>query len=107
MKRRKYLQRSPNRKTEILEKGLKLSERITYLLVTHSSLAEYSKLSTQLIGYYFKSNFNLQKELIEYAIKKEYLPLIAQGIAAKDSLVLNNASKGLKIKAVRLMENSI
>lgn len=107
MKRRKYLQRSPNRKTEILEKALKLSERITYVLVTYSSLSEYSKLSTQLIGYYFKSNLELQKELIAYAIEKEYLPLIAQGIAAKDSLVLKKTPMVLKIKAVRLMENSI
>lgn len=107
MKRRKYLTRNPNRKIEILEKGLKLSEKITYPLVTYSSLAEYSKLSTQLIGHYFKSNLNLQKELIGYAIEKEYLPLIAQGIAANDAFVLKNAPMSLKIKAVRFIQNSI
>lgn len=107
MLRRKYLPRNPKRKIEILDKALKLSDKITYVCVNYANLSHYSKLSPQLISHYFKSNLILQKELILYAIEKEHLSIIAQGIAANDSLLLRKASTALKIKALQFMGERI
>ena len=107
MQKRKYRGRNPLRKTEILDKAIELSERITYHLVNYTNLSEHSELPVPIIFHYFRSKKDLKKAIIRYAIEKEHLSLIAQGLVARDEAFLQETPLHLKTRAFKHIEKNM
>lgn len=87
------------RKEEILTAALAIASMSHYLKVTREQIARKAGVSATAVQYHFHTMCQLRKELIRAAIKRECLPVIAQGYVAKDPCVLR-APEDLRRRAV-------
>jgi AcrR family transcriptional regulator len=88
------------RKKQIIEQAMKLSESIGYKNITRGMIAAKLKISGALITKYFKNTQNLKKCVLKEAIKLEKINILAQGMGNRDSLVLK-LPELLKEKVIR------
>lgn len=73
---------TPDKRYELLiETGLELAKEIGYSHVNRLNLADRANVSPSLISHYFGSTDALRDMLINKAVAREVLPVIAQGIA--------------------------
>lgn len=87
-------------KEQLLAVAIELAKRVGYRNVTRPLLAHKSKVSVSLISTRFGSVPELYDDIMRAAVDREILPIIAQGIVAKDSIALN-ASDALKKRAMQ------
>lgn len=68
------------RKRQILECAVELSRVHGYLKVTRDMVAEAAGVSSTLVSKYYKNMPELRNSVLEYAVQKEVLEVIAQGL---------------------------
>lgn len=73
------------RKEDILAAALPLAEKRGYLRLLRNDIANAAKCSGATLHYHFGTMAQLQRDLMRYAIARENLRVIAQGIAAGDA----------------------
>ena len=75
----------PNdRKAELLQAALRLSVKKGWQNVTHRDVAEAANCSTGLVMYYFRTMPKLHRAVMSEALRAGNVPVLAQGLAAKD-----------------------
>ena len=72
------------RHDQILTAALKLAARTHYSRITRDGIAEKAKCSTGLVTKYFTTMPQLRRAVMRAAVVRGVVPVIAQGIAAKD-----------------------
>lgn len=87
------------RKADMIQKGLKIAEKIGYMNLKQSETSKKLKVSLGLLHHYFGAIKDFKIAIVKAAIKEENLIVIAQAIAAKDPLV-KKLNKDLKIRAI-------
>lgn len=73
-----------DRKKQILDAALDLAERRGYSTITRDSIATAAGCAPGLVSAYFGTMINFRRDIMRAAIREERLPIIAQGLAAKD-----------------------
>lgn len=73
---------------EILEAALKLARQDGYRDVTRERIATAAGVSPALVSVRLGTMIQLRRRLMRYAIKRACLPVIAQGLAARDGQAL-------------------
>ena len=72
------------RKEEILSAALRLAERIGYYALTRERIAAESDFSCSLITWYFRTMTQLRQEVIQTAIDRKILGIVAQALSVGD-----------------------
>lgn len=87
------------RKEQILITAVKLSEKYGYSNIRRDDVAKQAGVSMGLVNNYFNTMQQLKRAVIRHAVKCEILPIVAQGILAKDKQV-SKISDDLKKRAI-------
>jgi AcrR family transcriptional regulator len=95
------------RKKDLLIKALHLAEKMHYSHVTYSSLAKYANVSTQLIRYYFSSNYALQNAVLKQALKDRNLTIITQGLSMSNPLICKKLEPDLLPRIFNLIKEKL
>lgn len=69
---------------QILAAALAIAPRKGYARITREEIAERAKVPPSLITYHFGTMPELRRDIMREAVRVECLPVIAQGLAAKD-----------------------
>ena len=93
------------RKIEILNASIELSIKIGYQQITREAVAAEAKTSCGLVTFYFKNMEELKNEIIETAIDREILPLLAQALSLGGTQT-KNLNKKLKDKVLKYLNTS-
>jgi len=72
------------RVAQILAAALEIAPRKGYARITRDEIAERAKVPPSLITYHFGTMPEMRRDLMREAVRVECLPVIAQGLAAKD-----------------------
>jgi len=72
------------RKDAIITVALALASDSHYQKLTRDQIATAAEVSGPAIQYHFKTMTRLRGEIMRAAVKRECLPVIAQGVLAKD-----------------------
>lgn len=72
------------RKEDLLAAALPLAAERGYTRVTRNDIAQRAGVSGPVIHYHFGTMAQFQRELMRYAVLKENLAVVAQGLAAGD-----------------------
>lgn len=73
------------RAAQILTVALQLAERFGYTKVTREQVAARIGVAPSLIPHYMGSVAEMRRKIMREAIRVENLPVIAQGLALRDS----------------------
>jgi len=95
------------RREFLLEKAMCLAEKISILGLTYSSLARYSRVTPQLIQYYFSSNQILRREALKYALAKKNMSVIIQGFVLKPPLLPNKELGKFKANLITYLTKNL
>jgi AcrR family transcriptional regulator len=76
------------RKELILDEAIQLSIRIGYNSITRDLVAERMGIASGLVGKYYPRMHNLRVAIMEAAINREILEILAQGLTVNDPLAL-------------------
>lgn len=87
------------RKDEILAAALQLAAESNYMTLTRNAIARAAGVSGPAVQYHFGTLAQLQNEVIRAALKQECLPVIAQGVLAKDTRIMQ-ADEELRARAI-------
>lgn len=85
------------RREKILRAAVRLAKRIGYQAVTRDDVADEADVSQGLVTYYFATIANLKSELIDTAIEKEIVAIVAQAVSVGD-VQIKKLNPGLKQK---------
>ena len=77
------------RRTAILNAGLVAAKKHGYQNLTGARVAEKANISRGLVQFHFNSMYEFRKALVEYAIEREFIPVIAQAVGALDELTFD------------------
>lgn len=77
-----------DRKAAILENALELAIAGNYQRVTRDQIAAAGGHGSPLVQHYFGTMLKLRRAVMRAAIQRKCLPVIAQGIMAKDRYAL-------------------
>lgn len=77
-------QKPLDRKQQILDAAVKLAETKGYSHVTRDNIAACAECAPALISNYFGTMISLRRDIMRAAIRMRSLPVIAQGLAARD-----------------------
>lgn len=77
-----------DRKRQLIDVGLVLAEQVGYKNISMSALTERAGVSRTLYHRYFSTVGRFRVDLMRAAVKQENLPVIAQGLAARDPQAL-------------------
>ena len=94
-----------DRRARILNAALELAIAGHYLRVTRDEIAAAGGHGSPLVQHYFGSMLKLRRAVMRAAIKRECLPVIAQGILAKDRRALKAPSELRKLALQTLIDN--
>lgn len=103
-KRTRRRESPTRRKEEILNAAIELASKIGYLNLTRDGVAEAANTSSGLVTCYFTNMEQLKKAVMDAAIKREILPIIAQGLSLGDEQTFNISSE-LKQKVLAFLTN--
>lgn len=92
------------RKTQLLEIAVDYAKKFGYTNVTPKLIADKAHVRATLVHNYFSTMRELRKLIMQTAIDRNILPIIAQGIAFKDPLALN-VSAEIKQRAIQYLSN--
>lgn len=70
-----------NRRAAILTAAVKLAESNGYQTLTRDDVAQAAGISPALVTRYFYAMPELRRRVMEEAVRREILPVIAQGLA--------------------------
>lgn len=87
------------RAEQILAAALTLAKDVGYTNVTRESVAALAKVSPALISVRIGTMAVFRRKLMRYAVRLECLPVIAQGLSARDPHA-RKAPEALKLKAL-------
>lgn len=95
-------QRKPpkQRKAELLEAALQVAEATGYVHLTRQAVADKAGVVPSLVTHRFSTMADLRRSVMRQAIKREILPIIAQGLAVRDPHALK-APVDLQHKALK------
>jgi len=88
------------RKAQILSTALTLCETASYARVTRDQIAERAGCAPTLVAYHFGTMPALRRDIMREAVRVECLPVIAQGLALRDSHALK-APEELRQRALQ------
>lgn len=89
------------RVAQILKAALDIcSKKTTYSRVTREQIAECAGIPPTLITYHCGTMADLRRDIMREAVRVECLPVIAQGLAARDRHALK-ASEELRRRALQ------
>jgi len=88
-----------DRKAEILHAALQAAEASHYMHITREDIAARAGVSASAVSYHFENMDVLRVQLMRCAIRREFLPVIAQGCVAGDLYVLK-APEELRRRAI-------
>jgi AcrR family transcriptional regulator len=88
-----------DRKEQILAAALDLSVKHGYTRVTREGVAVAAECSPALVSSYFGTMIAFRRDIMRAAIRRQVLPVIAQGLAAQDPHA-KRAPDGLKQAAL-------
>lgn len=91
------------RKKFIVEQGLNLARQSHYLVFTRAELANQCQVSPGLINAYFGGIDELRAAVLELAIKRKTVEVVAQALALHSPMV-KNIDDELKQKAIAYIE---
>lgn len=77
------------RKLQLLDVAVKLAETCGWQNLTRRAVAEGAGCSHSLINAYWPTVADLQDSVMRAAVRREVLPVIAQGLAVKDWTALS------------------
>lgn len=87
------------RRAQILDKALELSKQRGYLAITRDLVATACEVSPALVSHYFAGMDGLRSEIMRAAVKRECLPVIAQGTLNRHPVAMRSPRK-LRDKAL-------
>lgn len=87
------------RKNDILKAALAVAERTHYAQMTRQEVADEAGVTGPLVQHYFGTMGQLRKDVMRHAVLNRVLPVIVQGLVAKDKQALK-ASQELKAAAL-------
>lgn len=89
------------RMAQILKAALDVcSKKTTYNRVTRDQIAERAGIAPTLITYHFGTMDSLRRDIMREAVRAECLPVIAQGLVARDRHALK-APEALRTRALQ------
>lgn len=91
------------RKQHITEQGLTLARNGHYLLFTRGELAAACCVTPGVITAYFGGIDNVRGAVLELAIERKVIEVIAQALVQRDPLIAN-INDELKQKAIKFIE---
>lgn len=74
------------RSGQILAAAVKLAKTKGFTALTRDGIADEAKVSTGLVSNYFGSMDAMRNEVMRVAVRDEILPVVAQGIVAKNRI---------------------
>lgn len=96
---------NPNlRKDQILKVALDICEQKGYANLTREKIAEAAGVSPGTVSIHFGTMPQLKRAVMRSAIKNEVIPIVAEGLAAKDPHA-SKAPAEIKAKAATLIVN--
>lgn len=90
------------RKENILSCAVLLAEKVGYTRVTAAAVADEVGISHGTVLHYFGTMVQLKNEIMRHAVKTNNLPIIAQGLVAKDRFALK-AEQHVKESALKCL----
>lgn len=87
---------APDKRRElILDAAIKLSVEIGYNKLTRDAIAERAKVSSALVSAYFSRMHTIKTAVMQAAIEREIVEIIAQGMTLNDphALKIKNTTK--------------
>jgi len=90
------------RKEDILTAAVELAEKVGFQNITRDAIADHAGVSFGLVTRYFGTMTQLKGDVMRRAIKQENLPIVADGIACRDSRALK-VPESLRRSAVSYM----
>lgn len=94
-----------DRRALILDNALALATTGHYLCVTRDEIAAAGGHSSALVQHRFGSMIKLRRAVMRAAIKRKCLPVIAQGVMAKDRHALKAPSELRKLALQTLIDD--
>lgn len=76
------------RRAELLDAALHIAERIGADKVTHDLVAQHAEVTRTLVIHYFGTAPQLRRDIMRAAVKRRLVPIVARGIALRDSHAL-------------------
>lgn len=83
------------RRAELLNAAIQLAETVGADKVTHAAVAAAVGVTHQLVVHYFGTVVALRRDIMRAAVKQRLVPIVARGIALRDSHALR-ADEGLR-----------
>lgn len=93
------------RKEEILAVAVKRAELLGLNGLRRDDVAKEAGVANGLVSRYFSTMTQLRRAVMRDAVRREILPIIAQGLAVRDSEAMK-ASEELKQKAIATLSPS-
>ena len=90
------------RRVDILDAALILAEELGYMNMTRTQIADAAGVTPGLITYYYHTMPQLRRDVMRAAVRRGILPIIAQGLAARDPHA-QKASKVMQKRAAALL----
>lgn len=89
-----------DRKRQIFDAAVHVAETQGYHRLTREAVALEANISRTLVNRYYKTITRLRNAVMRHAIKKELLPILANGIANQNPIALR-VDVELKMKAYK------
>lgn len=76
------------RRAELLDAAVRIAERLGADKVTHDAVANECGVTRTLVVHYFGTAPQLRRDVMRAAVKRRIVPIVARGIALRDSHAL-------------------
>lgn len=93
------------RKTQIFETAMDIAEKLGYQNLTRINLVAFTRFTPPTITHYWNLE-ELKIKVMQTAIKRKNLPIIAQGLLLQNAQALKMPAE-LKIKAQQYLEKQL
>lgn len=93
-----------HRRSQVLDAAIELAITGGYQTITREKVAETANISEALVNWYFTTMDQLKELVVQTAIQREILPIIAQGISVGDKHT-STISKELRQKVITFLNN--
>jgi AcrR family transcriptional regulator len=95
--------KSEVRKEHILDAAMKAAEKVGYLSMRRSDVAELAGCAEGLVNKYFNTMPQLRRAVMRKAVSGGYNAVLAQGLACKDPVALRAAKETKRLAGQSLL----
>lgn len=88
-----------DRRDQILNAAIILALKQGWGSLTRRSVAEAADTSAGLVNFYFNNTPGMKDSVMQAAVERQLLPIIADGIAARNKIALSAPSE-LRLRAI-------